>query len=49
MLKKVFGLICTALVAMVLVSASSGCGDDKKKPTTNEKSKEPAPSPDGRR
>jgi hypothetical protein len=49
MLKKVFGLICTALVAMVLIGTTTGCGDDKKKPVTDDKTKDTAPPPDGRR
>ena len=40
MLNKTFGLLCTLMIAGVLICSSTGCGDDKGKKTNTTKTEE---------
>ncbi len=37
MLKRTFGIVCSLLVAVALISTTTGCGDDKKPPAKDDK------------
>jgi hypothetical protein len=41
MLKRAFGIVCSLMVAVALISTTTGCGDkDKKPPAKDDKAAE---------